>query len=154
MINKAKELKEEDEIDRYRSLKIEEYEILKKIKDKNKNFNIKEKDQEIKDELLNTKQLTKDELAQIEESELCIDLFSDLQDNKIGGDSNKSIKELINEAKSIEEEENRFIEEQDNSFNTGSMKLNKSDFDQTMELDKIEIVKNSKTLAKGKNFII
>lgn len=138
MLNKAKEEKEEDEIDRYRSLKIEEYELLKKIKEKNKKFNIREKDQEIKDELMNTRQLTKEELEQIEDSELCIDLFEDLQNNSIGGESEKSIKELIEEAKEDEEE---YEERQDESFNTASLKISKKDFDDTLELDKIKVIK-------------
>lgn len=138
MLNKAKEEKVEDEIDRYRSLKIEEYELLKKIKEKNKKFNIREKDQEIKDELMNTRQLTKEELEQIEDSELCIDLFEDLQNNSIGGESEKSIKELIEEAK---EDEDDYEEKQDESFNTASLKISKKDFDDTLELDKIKVVK-------------
>ena len=143
MLNKAKEEKVEDEIDRYRSLKIEEYELLKKIKEKNKKFNIKEKDQEIKDELMNTRQLTKEELEQIEDSELCIDLFEDLQNDTIGGESKKSIKELINEAKEENDDEEEYEDtaELDESFNTASLKLSKKDYDNTLELDDIKVVK-------------
>ena len=142
LLNKAKEEKVEDEIDRYRSLKIEEYELLKKIKEKNKKFNIREKDQEIKDELMNTRQLTKEELEQIEDSELCIDLFEDLQNNSIGGESEKSIKELIEEAREDDVEDSI----QDESFNTASLKISKKDFENTIELDNIKVVKKKNKL--------
>ncbi|MEG0021241.1 MAG: hypothetical protein RSB77_02800 [Bacilli bacterium] len=141
LLNKAKEEKEEDEIDKYRSLKIEEFTVLKKIKDKNKKFNKKEKDKEIKEELMNTMQLSKEELESLEDQELCIDLFSDLQNNSIGGESEKSINDLINEAKEENEED---TENLDGCFNTQSMKLSKKDFDDTIALEKIKIEKKRK----------
>ena len=92
---------------------------------------------------MNTRQLTKEELEQIEDSELCIDLFEDLQNDTIGGESKKSIKELINEAKeeSDDEEEYEDTAELDESFNTASLKLSKKDYDNTLELDDIKVVK-------------
>lgn len=143
ILNKAKEEKQEDEIDRYRSLKMEEYALLKRIKEKKGKVRIKETDEEIKDELMNTMRISKEELSALEDSELGLDLFSDLQNDSIGGESNKSIQELINEAKDeIDEEENdNYIEETgeiDNSFNTGSIKLTKKDFE---EIDNVKLEK-------------
>ena len=92
---------------------------------------------------MNTRQLTKEELEQIEDSELCIDLFEDLQNDTIGGESKKSIKELINEAKEENDDEEEYEDtaELDESFNTASLKLSKKDYDNTLELDDIKVVK-------------
>lgn len=150
ILNKAKEEKTDDEIDRYRSLKLEEYTLLKKIKDKKGKINLKETDEEIKDELMNTMNISKEELGELEDSELGLDLFSDLKNNSIGGDSNKSIQELINEAKEDIEKDDNFIEdtaELDNCFNTSSMKLSKKDFEEDQELDKIELEKKPNVIG-------
>lgn len=140
LIDEAKKEHEDDEIDKYRTLKKEEYSVLMKIKGKNNRFNKKIVDSEIKEELMNTMQLSKKEIEELEEG---IDIFGELESDK-PSTSSKSIQEIINEAKQ-EEQESDFEDtlELDGSFNTASLKLTKNDFEELNNQKKSTINKTT-----------
>lgn len=141
LINDALREHDNDEIDKYRTLKKEEYAILMKIKNKKQEFNKKAVDCEIKEELMNTMQLTSEEVDELESG---LDIFAELEtDNK--DESRKSILEIIDEAKKSEEEFDK-TEDLDGCFNTASLKITKEDFEDVEDVltdKKVAISKKS-----------
>lgn len=124
---------------KYRSLDNEYIEDLKHPVKKVEKVPIEEDLKEIKD-LLNT--LTNSaELRKLKDTDLSLDMLSDLKSNT--GTLNSEdpiIKAIINEAKEIEEKNNKLKDEEndiDKTFDTTSMKLKTKDYvKRTEDLDK------------------
>ena len=127
--------------DNSRSLRKEQYEILKSINSKEKKYNIEEEEQELK-ELINTIASTK-VLEDLKKDDADVGLFDDLKSDTMVGDA-ASIKKIL------EEEKERKIEETnteiDKSFYTSSLGFTQSDFEELKDM-------NHK-IKKGNKFII
>lgn len=107
------------------------FEILKELKEKHDHEEEKENVHEVLDEISNTSKLNK-----LSDSELGIDMFSDLQSNTIV-ESKEAIKSLLDEVKQKEEEKNANTATNiDKSFFSTSLNFATDDFEELKDLKK------------------
>lgn len=128
LLKQAKEENDSSRENKYRSLASEYVEELKNPVKKVEKVPSQSDIEEIK-ELMNTLANSKD-LSKLKDTDLSLNMFSDLKSNTGTLNSDDPIiKAIINEAKQIEEQNNREKEEAiDKTFDTKSMKLKAKDY--------------------------
>lgn len=130
----------------YQSLNNINFEILKELKEKHQKENEKNSIHEMLDEIANTSKYNK-----LTDSELGLDMFSDLQSNTVVQDK-ESIKKVLNEVKKNELEKGNTNTNIDKSFFTSSLNFGKEDFDELNDLKKS--VKKNNNLVKVLIYIL
>ncbi len=137
ILTKAKVNKPSEE---NKSLNNVNFEILKELKEKHDHEEEKENVHEVLDEISNTSKLNK-----LSDSELGIDMFSDLQSNTMV-ESKEAIKALLDEVKEKEEEKKE---------NTGT-NIDKSFFSTSLNFatDDFEELKDLKKSVKKNNYLV
>ena len=144
ILNKAKVNKPTEE---NKSLDNVNFEILKELKEKHQKEEEKENVHEVLDEISNTSKLNK-----LSDSELGIDMFSDLQSNTMVEDK-ESIKALLDEVKKNDEEKTvNTNTNMDKSFFSTSLNFATDDFEELKDLKKS--VKKNNHLVRVLVYII
>ena len=139
ILSKAKLTNEEDD-NKYRSLKKEQYETLKNLSYKDKKYDIEKEETELK-QLINT--ITNDKTINDLSNTNDVGLLDELKSNTMVGDAS-SIKKILDEEKEIEKINETM--EMDKSFYTASLGFTKSDFDELKDINH--------NIKKSNSFII
>ena len=142
ILSKAKETPKDD--NKYRSLGEEQYNVLKSLNKKGKEYDIEKEEEELK-ELINTLTATK-ALTKLNDTD-DVGLLDELKSDTMVGDVS-SIKKIIEEEKELSTKEPvvEGKEEIDKSFYTSSFGFTKKDFD--------ELKSMNHNIKKSNKFII
>lgn len=136
VLKQAKEDNQSSRENKYRSLDSEYLKDLENPVKRVEKLPVDDNDLDEIKELINTIVNTK-ELAKMKDSDLSLDMFSDLKANTSTLNSEDPIiKAIINQAKELEEQENK-EKEMDMTFDTAGMKLKAKDYvEKAEDLDK------------------
>lgn len=144
ILNKAKDKKPEE--NSYRSLDDTNYNILKNLKlDNLKNYDLDEDNEDDLKELINTITNTS-MLNKMNDHELGLNMFDLESNNNTIVAGKKSIKDLLEQAKEIDENNIKHTRELDKSFYSNSLNFSKEDFEDINE--KLSNKKTKKIILK------